>query len=136
MTELSFLLSLLLDHKLAKPVQTLIKERIKEIEARPNGILSPSRAVIEYPCYPTKSLPAHMVGQAPSTIANFIKEGMLEPVLNASSQSEADTPIAPIVTSSAVAQALVDRQNAIRNAAKATPLNGKPENGRTSPRKF
>jgi hypothetical protein len=34
-TELSFLLSLLLDHKLPKAVQGLIKDRIKEIQLTP-----------------------------------------------------------------------------------------------------
>lgn len=62
MSELSFLLILLLDHKLSKPVKDLIKDRIKEIETKPQV------KSIQIPILGT------IGGQAPSTLANLERE--------------------------------------------------------------
>lgn len=59
MSELSFLIELLLNHKLPKAVKTLVADRIKEIEG------GPKRAPVSH----APGLPAHLIGQAPSTMA-------------------------------------------------------------------
>ena len=126
MTELSFLIDLLVNHKLSKEVKGLVVARIKEIETRAPHIPTAQPRTAAPP------LPAHLQGQAPSTIANLLKEPgasivpqvspvAVEPVINP--EQIAVTP--------AAAQALAARQ-ALLNSA----ISGKPEPGRTSPRKF
>lgn len=109
MTELSFLLELLLTHKLAKGTKEAITNRIKEIEQclRP----PPPQQVIRPP----------RTAQAPST-QRLLDEMALEP-----------QPVAPdqVAQSPAAAMALAARQEAINIA-----LSGKEEKGRSSPRKF
>lgn len=109
MSELSFLLTLLLDHKLSTEVKGLIKERIKEIEFKPQI----NQAA------PVLAQKAILSGQAPSTIANLMKE----PSAQANPEMIAVTP--------AASQAMASRQEAI-----ALAMSGKPEKGRQSPRKF
>lgn len=67
MSELSFLIDLLLNHRLTKDVKTLVAERIKEIEGKPQAS-------------PRVALPAHLIGQAPSTIANLAAEPPVNPM--------------------------------------------------------
>jgi hypothetical protein len=113
MTELSFLLDLLLNQKLNKEVKTLITERIKLIEAKPTAY-QPQRGPAQV------FVPPELVGQSPSTIANLMKDPipLVEP--------------APVIASTAAtAMALAERQKAIQ-----VSMSGKPEPGRTSPRKF
>lgn len=73
MTELSFLLELLLEHELKKETQTLIRNRIKEIEtlAVNKPIVVPAGAVIAPP----------QVQQAPSTLANLAREAAEAPAI-------------------------------------------------------
>jgi len=110
MTELSFLLSLLLDQQLNKTVKGLIKERIKEIEGT-----SANRPII------LKS--SHLVtNQSPSTqkiLDEMAAEGKALPI----PEHIAQTPQA--------AQALASRAQAIAQAT-----SGVSEPGRRSPRKF
>ncbi len=106
MTELSFLIDLLLNHKLSKEVKKLIADRVREIESAP-------RTAAHIPA----GVPPHLVGQSPSTIANLMKDPPAAPAVVAT------TPIA--------ASAIASRQAAI-----AAQLSGKPEPGRTSPRKY
>lgn len=87
MSELSFLLILLLDHKLPKPVKDLIKDRIKEIEAKPQQARSVSIPVL-----------GTIGAQAPSTIANLEREQVaqapqapLPPITNRIVGGEVDT---------------------------------------------
>jgi len=108
MTELSFLLDLLLNEKLSVEVKTKITERIRDIESRMS--VSPNFK---------PNIVANSV-QAPST-QKILDEMAMNPV-----------PVEPQQPSSvAAAQALASRQAAIMIAA-----SGKPEPGRTSPRKF
>lgn len=119
MTELSFLIDLLLNQKLNTVVKKLIADRIREIEARPQTIQSYAK--------PIQAIPPHLVGQSPSTIANFMKEGVIPQVI----PETTTTAPAVVVASPAAAQAMESRKKAI-----AVALSGKEEPGRTSPRKF
>lgn len=114
MTELGFLLDLLLEHdELPKDIRLKIKDRIKEIEVKPEIRATPFSPYVNN----IGPVPPHLAGQAPSTIKNFLKE---EPT---------PTQASPVVTSPVVAQALQSRQAAIQES-----FSGKK--GRTSPRKF
>lgn len=107
MTELSFLINLLMNHKLQKVTKDLIAERITEVEANFNA---------KHP------MPVNTTGvaQAPSTLALLEKHGALPPGEGA-----------PIAQTAATAAAMASRQQAI-----AQQLSGKPEKGATSPRKW
>lgn len=114
MSELSFLIDLLLNQKLSKPVKELIAARIREIEARP-------QPTVKHPGLGVP-IPAHLSQQSPSTIANLLKE-------------DSGTLPQPIAVTAQASQALEQRNAAIR-AARAGPFDAKPDPGRTSPRKF
>lgn len=106
MSELSFLLDLLLNEKLSIKVKTKLTERIKEIESR-----------MGQPPIVHRIIPS---AQAPST-QKILDEMAMNP-----------QPVeAPQANTFATAQALQSRQQAIAIAA-----SGKPEAGRSSPRKF
>jgi CTP:molybdopterin cytidylyltransferase MocA len=124
MTELSFLLDLLLNHKLAKVTRELVVARIREVEVR-----SQSPAATR-PAQTSAAIPPHLVGQSPSTIAAMMRHeagGVAPPIAVA---PLVDTP--PVVAQTpAAAAALAARQSVIDSA-----ISGKPEKGRTSPRKF
>jgi len=107
MTELSFLLELLLNHKLPKATKELVTERIKEVEAKLGSAPTPvQRAPIRAAS-----------GQSPST------QKILEEMA-----AEAE---APVTQTPAVAQAMAHRAALIAQAT-----SGVEEKGRTSPRKF
>jgi hypothetical protein len=127
MTELSFLIDLLLNQKLNKTVKSLIADRIRFIEKPTNS--SSTQAFVSQSAGNASGLPAHLLGQAPSTIANFMKEQSHAPVAAQApvlSSEPAGAIISPLAT-----QALASREQAI-----AAALSGKPEPGRKSPRKF
>ncbi len=109
MTELSFLLSLLLDQKLNKEVKGLIKDRIKEIEVAPRITASTIRAVS----------PTAQSASTQKILDEMAEEGKALPV-----------PV-HIAQTPAAAMALASRQQAISQA-----ISGQPEKGRTQPRKF
>lgn len=109
MTELSFLLELLLDHDLQKETQKLIRERIKEIE-QPRAQSRPIQT-----------------GQAPS-MQRAVAEMEQDQAIQA---NFAQMPPQPVPQSPAVAQAMAHRQALVAQA-----ISGKEEKGRTSPRKF
>jgi len=128
MSELSFLLELLLSHKLAKGTKEAITDRIKEVERRlvqpqqPNVPMSGPQAV-----RPARS------AQSPSTqriLDEMAAEGasLIQP--NPVSPESPGIP-AQIAQTPAAALALAARQEAINIA-----VSGKEERGRTSPRKF
>lgn len=127
MSELSFLIMLLLDHKLSPTVKGLIKERIKEIEVKPQSGV-PIRAH-------SSILPAHMLGQSASTIANMLKDPSTASQTARPPATESAPPVA-VATTQATAKAMADRQAAILASVKSDPFRGKPEAGRTSPKKF
>lgn len=106
MTELSFLIELLLNHDLPKPTKDLIAERIKEVE---QGITSSPRP---------REVPLHFnnVGpqQAASTLKAMAKHGDIPPIVM--------TEIPPVVPVEQVAQtpmaaAAVNHRNTLINKA-------------------
>ncbi len=120
MTELTFLLELLLNHKLPKPTREAVTARVREVEAA----LSKYEVRVGNYSAPTTPgfIPPHLIGQAPSTIAAMMKH----PDLAAAPQ-----PVAVVAQTPAAQAALAARNEAINQG-----LSGKPEKGRTSPRKF
>lgn len=126
MTELSFLLELLLNHKLPKVTREAVTARVKEVE---QGLTHPySQQARAVPTLP-QAVPPHLAGQAPSTIAALMRH-----------EGEGKPPIVPIpveapppvIAVTPAAQAALAERNALINQA----VSGKPEKGRTSPRKF
>jgi hypothetical protein len=120
--ELSFLLDLVLNHRLQKATKDHIASRIKEIEELR---VAQSPAIIR---------PTPQVGQqAPSMMA---KVAAMEAEKAMGGVPMVDTPaVGPEPVTMAAAQALMDRQNLINSAVNAGPFGMKQE-GRKSPRKF
>lgn len=133
MTELTFLLDLLLNHKLPMATKVAVTERIKEVEARlAQGYSIPRNAD---PRPNIAAVPAHLANQAPSTIAAMMKHpdlvAQMSPTIGIAPQEPSVAPVQVIAQTPAAQAALNARQEAINGA-----LSGKPEKGRTSPRKF
>lgn len=138
MTELSFLLDLLLNHKLPKVTRDAVATRIKEVETRMT--LSPVAQTVRQ--MPLPNIPPALVGQAPSTIAAMIRHqqqtgttdptiAIMEETVAAAKEMAEPKTVAIIAQTPAAAQAMAQRQAAINIA-----LSGKPAKGETSPRKF
>lgn len=124
MTELSFLINLLLNDKLPAEIKLTVAERIKEVEMK---LQAPSYfAPIQAP---THYIPAR-TAQAPSTqkILDQMSGDSHSPY-PAAQEFVAPTP--PEATTLAAAQALASRNNAIQQA-----VSGRQDPGRKSPRKF
>lgn len=120
MTELSFLIDLLLNHRLQKGTKEVIQQRIKDVEAGMAMPMQVPRAV---------AMPAHLspaiAMQSPSTQALMAKHAAMgEP-------PPAPVKVEQIAQTPAAQAALASRQQAI-----AIGLSGKPAKGETSPRKF
>lgn len=139
-TELTFLLDLLLNHKLPMATRVAITERVKEVEQRLNQ--APQQFVPRgTPAPVPQNLPPHLVGQSPSTIAAMMRNGFVPEVVREAQLEGMPNPPLPvpeqptqpaiIAQTPAAMAALNDRQAAISQA-----ISGKPEKGRTSPRKF
>lgn len=110
MTELSFLLDLLMNHKLPKLTKQLIAARIKEVEQ----MLQTTSVTLN-----TKH------GKVPVYASPYIKED--EKIFL--SQEPSPIPVEEIAQTPAAAAALASRQQAIMNR-------GTIEKGQTSPRKW
>lgn len=108
-TELSFLIEVLMNHKLPKPTKELVRTRIMYVESMMG--LIPPRPPMPRP---------EFQGQAPSMQAIMARN----PDLVAA-------PVAIVAQTPATAAALNSRQEAI-----GISLSGIPEKGRKSPRKF
>lgn len=120
MTELSFLIDLILNEKLTKRLKERISERIKEIESQPqvpNWMPTHSRNAV-----PTVGVSIHD-GQPESTKRLMEKHRIEEPLQIIQPQTSG--------VSLAAQQALQARNDAIMQA-----VSGREEKGRTSPRKF
>lgn len=132
MSELSFLLELLLNHKLSKATKDLIQSRIKEVEASMHTS-SPTTQVRTYTPAPIPTSPHS--NQAPSTQAMLAKYPDLaaktKVVPPAPSQEPplSVIPVDEIAQTPAAAKALADRAALMAGA-------GKTEPGRSSPKKF
>jgi hypothetical protein len=111
MTELQWLIKMLTKHKLSPSLKNLFIERIGEVEAS----LSNNRG-------PARPMPIPPIGQQAASTQKII-DAMVYPTDGTIPQVVAQTP--------ATAAALEARQTAIKIAT-----SGKPEAGRTSPRKF
>ncbi len=120
MSELSFLIDLLLNQRLSKPVKELIANRIREIEIKGH---QPTVKTTPLPYPLLAGMPPNIANQSPSTIANFLKE---------QAQNEPPQTETPIVAATAQAAMAMEARNTAIKAA----MSGKPEPGRTSPRKF
>lgn len=130
MTELSFLIDLLLNHKLPKPTKEAVAERLKTVEA--NLMFAPMRSL------PQAILPqpVGMPPQAQSTLAAMARHAAAanEPYpagVSPQVTPATDTPVAVIGQTPAAIAAMNSRQAAISAA-----ISGKPEKGATRPRKF
>ncbi len=111
MTELDFLLELLINHKLQKPTKTAILERIKIIQERPNA-----------PAGAGSVRPSAVTAQAPST------QRILE--------ANPDLTPAVVAQTPETVQALATRAAAIQRAAATGAFTGKPEPGMKGPKKW
>jgi hypothetical protein len=113
-TEIRFLIDLVLDFKLPAEAKKLCLERIGEVEA----------SLGKQVAAPVFSRPQTST-QSPSTQALLDAQAAI---------TGAPIPVIepqPVITSAAAQLALSSRETAIKAA-----MNGKPEPGRTSPRKF
>lgn len=127
MSELSFLIELLLNHDLPKATKDLIASRIKEVE---QGLTSHQVRAGGFPIYNPSVGPT---AQAPSTLAAMARHGDIPAI------SPPVIPPVPVVErvaqTPATAAALTARNEAITRAASSRPL-AATEKGRTSPRKW
>lgn len=112
MTELQFLIDLLLNHKLSAATKKIVADRIGDVELS----YQPQQTLRKCSDYPVRTVNQ----QAPST------QRILDEM----------APTPPVATTVEAAQALQSRNDAIRKAVNSGPFGGKPDPGRTSPRKF
>lgn len=136
MTELSFLLDLLLNHKLSKPTRDAIVMRLKDVEV----VLS-SRPMAQ--AYGATIAPQVVGGppQAASTLAAMARHAQVSVVTPDGSVTSANpalitpgpisAPVAIVAQTPAAVAAINARQESINLA-----LSGKPAKGETRPRKF
>ncbi len=125
MTELSFLIELLLNHKLPKETKECIAGRIKEIQLFSSNN-QPWPNEVHTQIASPKSLG---ISQAPSTLAAMAKHGDIPPL--PPTEPQGPIPVAVIAQTPATTAALQARQESIRQA-----MSGKPMPGETKPRKF
>lgn len=123
MTELTFLLELLLNHKLPAATKKVVHDRIKEVEvtfmSRPINNVNPAPA--------PKPLPPHIAMQAPSTQRLMLKHEALEGATAMPEELPAPPPVEPVAViaqTPATVAALNSRQEAL--AGKLNPATGRP----------
>jgi hypothetical protein len=136
MTDLSFLIHLLLDHKLAKTTRDVIAARIKEVESQmPLG-----QAIRTSQPYsqPQASMPAHalanpfVASQSPSTQAAMARHADPSIVPQITREIVAEQAPVAVVAQTPMAQAaMISRHQAI-----AVGIKGEPIKGETRPRKW
>lgn len=124
MTELSFLIELLLNHDLPKVTKDLVAARIRTVEER-------LVAVPNMPSTTSRTMTVHAVSQqAPSTVAAMIRHGEL-PAATASQLPPipAPEPVEIIAHTPAAIAALQQRNNAISEAlsGRVDKVAGKPK---------
>ncbi len=138
MTELSFLINLLLEHKLPDETKKVVAERIKEVELhltakpvshsigqfQPHIPMGPPASAIQ--------MPPLVAPQSASTMALMAKHGDIPFVPPVPTQvMTAPEPVQNVAQTAATQAAIL-----ARNAAIQTAISGKNEKGRTSPRKW
>lgn len=105
MTELSFLIELLLNHELPKPTKDLIAERIRSVEAN----MHYAKPLSPMPVNPFTALPVPpAVTQSPSTLAIMVKNGDIP--ATAIPPPAVIEPVAQLAQTQATATALDYRQ--------------------------
>jgi hypothetical protein len=129
-SELSFLLDLLLNEKLSKSVKEKLTARVKEIEttvaAQPINTVN-FRGVQNVP--PERVINGAV--QSPSTIAAMQRQAQMEAMGPGDAQEVSQHQEGQLIASPGAAAAI-----ASRNQALAEAMSGKPAPGRTSPKKF
>lgn len=106
-TELSFLIELLLKHRLPATTKDLVAQRIKEVEEHLD-----SRMHVQMPARP---LPPQVAMQSPSTQALMIKHGTAGDMVP-HMPPPAPEPVAIVAQTPATAAAMAERQNLIASA--------------------
>ncbi len=121
MTELTFLVELLLNHKLQKSTRDIIASRLKEVEEGfvMRGI--PAQSPVIFPSN---------LGQAPSTLAAMARHSGSSTTINIAA-SEPSIPVAVVAQTPAAVQAMNSRQQAINES-----MAGKVDKSTGRPRKF
>ncbi len=122
MTELTFLVELLLNHKLQKSTRDMIASRLKEVEEGFTGMRDPRFVV-------TGGTPA-FGNQAPSTLAAMARHSGSSTTINIAA-SEPSIPVAIVAQTPAAVQAMNSRQQAISES-----MAGKVDKTTGRPRKF
>lgn len=122
MSELSFLIELLLNHDLPKATKDLLASRIRDVEANLVAAPQPRQPVVTA---------INGVYQAPSTIAAMARHGDLTAPTISIAANAPSIPVEQVAQTPAAAAAINSRNEAINNA-----ISGKVEKGRVSPRKF
>ncbi len=130
MTELSFLIDLLLDHELQPMTKKAVADRIKVVEEGLTAV--PYRATINTPLgtIPGSGLPPHLAKQAPSTLALMAKHGDILAVATPEMP-----PIEQPVTQVAQTPAAQAAMNS-RNAAISQSISGKIDKVTGRPKKW
>lgn len=114
MTELSFLVDLLVNHKLSAPIKKLVADRIKDVES--NQVLN------------TAHIPNH---KSQIAMPQVIHGAVQAPSMAAKIAEMEQVPQSAIVVSPIAAQAIAQRAELMRKAT-----SGKPDKGAEAPNKF
>ena len=125
MSELSFLLELLLDHELPKPTKDRIAQRIREVEANLTQTPEDVQRLWHQPSTPVK------YQQAPSTLALMAKHGDISVSPPPEMPPIPVIPVEHIAQTPAAAAAINSRNEAIAQA-----LSGKVDKVTGRPRKW
>lgn len=125
MSELSFLLELLLDHELPKPTKDRLAARIREVEARLPFSITPGLAKFQESA---NQLVSKQLQQAPSTLALMAKHGDIE-VTPPPEMPPVPEPVTHIAQTPATAAAMNSRNEAIAQsiAGKIDKVTGRPK---------
>ncbi len=140
MTELGFLIDLLLNHKLPKATRDSIATRIKEVECKTSSL--PTASLRPAPSPMPQHLPPHIANQTPSMQAIMMRNQDLiqspgdaavpaTAVHAMTAQPEPPQPVAVVAQTPAAVAAINERQ-----AHLAQARSGKPLPGETRPRKW
>ena len=130
MTELSFLIELLLNHDLPKATKDLLASRIKEVEEKLSNTMQPARPPIAAP------ISQNQFSQAPSTLAAMARHaqaGLIPPieVMPAPEMPPIPEPVAVIAQTPQAAAAINSRNSAI-----AASISGKVDKTTGRPKKW
>lgn len=127
MTELSFLIELLLNHDVPKVTKDLIAGRIKEVESKLQYVPSNAPGAVNY-----MNIRPATGQQAASTLALMAKHGDLDP--NVIVPVPAMPPVEPVVQIAQTPAAAVAMNS--RNIAISESIAGKVDKQTGRPRKF